>query len=180
MEPSYPWYHIVQTDDALMQGDLIEDCPIVIPPTTIPDDGNVEIEIQTYDVLVLTQSCDLENNKIKFVLVCPYFNIMEFCNNHPSYNDDKLKNQMRKGDLPGYHLLNKYDGTETGFHAEYLVADFRNVFGVSFSFLKEFAKGKPQRLRLLSPYREHLSQALARYFMRVGLPSNIPEFKKTK
>jgi hypothetical protein len=30
------------------------------------------------------------------------------------------------------------------------------------------------RLRLLPPYREHLSQAFARYFMRVGLPQDIP------
>ena len=29
------------------------------------------------------------------------------------------------------------------------------------------------RLRLCPPYREHLSQAFARYFMRVGLSINI-------
>ena len=33
------------------------------------------------------------------------------------------------------------------------------------------------RWRLMSPYLEHLSQAFARFFMRVGLPSSIPEFK---
>lgn len=32
---------------------------------------------------------------------------------------------------------------------------------------------KKQRLRLLPPYREHLSQAFARYFMQVGLPVNV-------
>jgi hypothetical protein len=31
------------------------------------------------------------------------------------------------------------------------------------------------RLRLCPPYREHLAQAFARFFMRVGLPSDIPE-----
>jgi hypothetical protein len=29
---------------------------------------------------------------------------------------------------------------------------------------------------LLPPYREHLSQAFARFFMRVGLPVDIPPF----
>jgi hypothetical protein len=29
------------------------------------------------------------------------------------------------------------------------------------------------RLRLRSPYREHLSQASARFFMRVGLPRPV-------
>jgi hypothetical protein len=33
-----------------------------------------------------------------------------------------------------------------------------------------------RRLRLLPPYREHLSQAFARFFMRVGLPVDIPPF----
>ena len=32
-------------------------------------------------------------------------------------------------------------------------------------------------LRLLPPYGEHLSQAFARFFMRVGLPVDIPPFK---
>jgi len=47
---------------------------------------------------------------------------------------------------------------------------------MAFDFLINFAKQKDQRLRLLPPYREHLSQAFARFFMRVGLPSDIPPF----
>ena len=31
---------------------------------------------------------------------------------------------------------------------------------------------------IIPPIREHLSQAFARFFMRVGLPFNIPPFKK--
>ncbi|MBD5492017.1 MAG: hypothetical protein HDR16_07880 [Lachnospiraceae bacterium] len=38
---------------------------------------------------------------------------------------------------------------------------------------KEMAFKNGKRLRLCPPYREHLSQAFARYFMRVGLPVNI-------
>ena len=33
------------------------------------------------------------------------------------------------------------------------------------------------RLRLCPPYREHLAQSFARFFMRVGLPIDIPEEK---
>ena len=35
--------------------------------------------------------------------------------------------------------------------------------------------GPPWRLR--SAFLEHFSQAFARFFMRVGLPSTIPEFR---
>jgi len=64
-----------------------------------------------------------------------------------------------------------------GFESEYLIVDFRSIFSVHFDFLVEFVKEKGDRIRLLSPYREHLSQAFARFFMRVGLPVDIPPFK---
>src|SRR5262249_39772943 len=35
-----------------------------------------------------------------------------------------------------------------------------------------------EELRLHSPYREHLAQAFARYFMRVGLPHDARAFEK--
>jgi hypothetical protein len=38
------------------------------------------------------------------------------------------------------------------------------------SLLKARAIPRPQ---LLPPYREHLSQAFARFFMRVGLPTPV-------
>jgi len=36
--------------------------------------------------------------------------------------------------------------------------------------------GHRARLRLRSPYKEHLAQAFARYFMRVGLPHDATSF----
>jgi hypothetical protein len=73
-----------------------------------------------------------------------------------------------------YHLLNKCDMLNES--NDYLVVDFRSVFSVPYSFLKEFSKKQTTRIRLMSPYREHLSQAFARFFMRVGLPTDIPQF----
>lgn len=58
------------------------------------------------------------------------------------------------------------------------IVDFHNVYGVPLEFARRFADGKGKRLRLLPPYREHLSQAFARFFMRVGLPTDIPKFTK--
>jgi hypothetical protein len=63
------------------------------------------------------------------------------------------------------------------FNNEFLVVDFHNVYGVPYAFLDSLLKGQGKRLRLLPPYREHLSQAFARFFMRVGLPVDIPPFK---
>ena len=53
----------------------------------------------------------------------------------------------------------------------------KNVMGLSFDYLKNQVCSLGWRIRLLPPYRELLSQAFARFFMRVGLPVDIPSFK---
>jgi len=82
---------------------------------------------------------------------------------------------LRRGNLTGYHLLNRSD--QTGFERDFVVVDFRSVYGVSLAPLKELAKQQSPRLRLLPPYREHLAQGFARFFMRVGLPIDVPPFQ---
>jgi hypothetical protein len=86
------------------------------------------------------------------------------------------KESLRRGHVTGYHLLNKCD--IKAFERDYLVVDFRNTKHVPFGFFTKSIERQGRRLRLLSPYKEHLSQAFARFFMRVGLPTDIPAFKK--
>ena len=59
---------------------------------------------------------------------------------------------------------------------ETTVVDFHEVFSLPVHFLELWlSRGGNRRLRLLPPYREHLSQAFARFFMRVGLPVDIDD-----
>ena len=81
---------------------------------------------------------------------------------------------MRRDELPGYHMLNKCELVD--FNTDFLIVDFRNVFGVSIELMLKLAKTQENRIRLMSPYRERLSQSFARFFMRVGLPEDIPPF----
>lgn len=173
MAKEYPWFEVVDSDESLLQGDFITECPIVIPPSQISDE--VEVRVFNYNVAVMSQSCDLEQRKIELVLVCPFWPLSEFEKRKPYYKGSSGKEALRRGYLPGYHLLNKCE--IDGFKTDYLVVDFRAVYSVPFDFLIDFAGAKGKRLRLLPPYREHLSQAFARFFMRVGLPVDIPEFK---
>ena len=170
----YPWYEVVDGKE-LFQGDIINSCPLIIPPSTIENGKDVGVDVFEYNVIVLSQSCDLIQNKLALVLVCPIWTLSEFENKNPTYKNPKMKESLRRGYLPGYHLLNKCE--IDGFKKGYIVVDFRSVYSVSFDFLVELAEKKGKRLRLLSPYREHLSQAFARFFMRVGLPVDIPPFK---
>ncbi len=171
----FNWYLKIIDSSQIEQGDFINDCPIIIPPSKILEGNNFDFKIVLIDSIVLTQSCDLANNKVKIVLVCPYFSLKTFIENLPpsEQSPKATKNNiesLKKGNLPGYHLLNK--SIENDFN-DYIVVDFRNVYGVHIESLKEIALNTSPRYRLLPPYREHLSQAFARYFMRVGLPQDI-------
>lgn len=169
----YPWYEIVGGEDGLMQGDFIKDCPVVIPPSEISD--NIEVRIINYDIVIMSQSCDLVQRKLDLVLVCPVWSLNEFEKKSDFFKSKQGKESLRQGNVPGYHLLNKCEIDE--FTTDYMVVDFRSVYSVPFDFIVELAQKRGKRIRLLPPYREHLSQAFARFFMRVGLPVDIPSFK---
>lgn len=76
MTKEYPWYDIVNGREDVMQGDFIKECPVVIPPSEISDE--VDVEIIKYDVIVMSQSCDLVQRKLDLVLVCPVWSLSEF------------------------------------------------------------------------------------------------------
>ncbi|MFZ5921135.1 MAG: hypothetical protein ACOYY3_08805 [Chloroflexota bacterium] len=171
----YPWYEIVESGSPLSQGDFFDLCPVVVPRAEIGGEGSqVVAEVIKYDVVVMSQSCDLENQNLEIVLVCPIWPLSEFQDTNDFYRSKNGKESLRKGNQPGYHLINECD--LEGFEQEFRVVDFRNVYGIPYDMLVEISKERERRVRLLPPYREHLSQAFARFFMRVGLPTDIPRF----
>jgi len=170
---TYPWYEVVHEEDELLQGDFMKNCPMVPPPPTI-DTRDYKVRIRAYNVVVMSQSCDLVEKKIDLVLVCPYWPLKEFSKEQQILRSPKGKEALRRGNFIGHHMLNKCD--IPGFELDYLVVDFRGVYSVPFDNILGLAKANGDRLRLLPPYREQLSQAFARFVMRVGLPVDIPAF----
>ena len=174
MALNYPWYNIVKSQDDLNQGDFLDKCPIIIPPDDITLNTSHEVKVKRYNVIILSQSCDLVQKKLDLVLVCPVYPLEYFGKRDPQFKKSKGKEKLRRGEIVGYHLLDKCE--LHGLEKDYQVVDFRSVFSIPFESITGFAKKQGKRLRLLPPYREHLSQAFARFFMRVGLPVDIPSF----
>ena len=85
-----------------------------------------------------------------------------------------MKEKLRQGHVVGVHLLNKF---KNGQVEDYLVVDFKSTYAIPLKLLKQIVFVRGNRISLLPPYREHLSQSFARFFMRVGLPVDIPQFK---
>lgn len=56
----------------LLQGDFIIECPVVISPDEIAETpAEVEVRVIQYDVVIMSQSCDLMQNKVDLLLVFP-------------------------------------------------------------------------------------------------------------
>lgn len=175
----YPW-HAVVSGPELQQGDILRDCPVVValPNFSWPTSNDqLPVDIQVYDVVVLSQSCDLVNDKIKDVVVGPHMSLPQLEQQSDFAKSRQGKEALRRGNVVGYHLLAAYDGDVQELRGDLRVVDFHHIYSLPKAFLCRFADAQGPRLRLLHPYREHLAQAFARFFMRVGLPADIPPFK---
>ena len=173
MTERYPWYDLVEGDE-LEQGDIIESCPISVAAETETEDGRWKLQWEERDLVVLSQSCDLikGREKLSEVLMAAVWKQSELSGHLAT---TKGLEDARRGNLPGVHLLAASDFP--GTVSEILVVDFRRVSTLPLTFLRKRVLQQQRRLRLLPPYREHLSQAFARFFMRVGLPVDIPAFR---
>lgn len=171
----YPWYSSV-SGLTIEQGEFFTDCLLPVPPTLISsaaDSGSIseQGDAEALDVVVLTQSCDLADDPAA-VMVCPVFPLDQWLDSAvtPKNSAKDLKNKLRASQLVGYHVVDRC--TLEGLQAGHMVVDFPSAFSVSMPYLKTLASTGKRR-RLMPPYREHLAQAFARYYMRIGLPTSL-------
>jgi len=177
------WYEVVDGSE-LFQGDILPQCPIVsvLDPIAWPilPDVKFSVGITGRDLVVMTQSCDLENDKIEDVLLAELVSWEQTVRNENQRGNRfiqsiQFRRQLIAGNVPGLALLHKRS-RELGM--EWSVVNFHRLYSLPKTFLSNFAAALGLRLRLRSPYREHLAQAFARYFMRVGLPHDARAFEK--
>lgn len=167
----------------MRQGDLLPNCWIpefpadFATPTTEPR----LVQADQADLIVMTQSCDLEQSNVSLVALCPVWSIPAFEEAQLSQGRSKSEkawrdywNNVRKGRSPTLHLL--ASPTTPNQARAALLVDFRAIYSLPINYLFRHAGEIGDRWRLRSPYLEHFSQAFARSFMRVGLPSSVPEF----
>ncbi len=162
-------------ESRILQGDFLTDCNVPVSPPNYSAKQPEEIQVDVYDLIVVTQSCDLVNNKAKLVAACPIYPISEFEKGNPDFIKRSKWNEVRRGRFEGLHLLGS--PLQPSNNSIALVVNFREIYSLPHDYLIQHAVSLGERWRLRSPYLEHFSQALARFFMRVGLPSEIPEFK---
>jgi hypothetical protein len=181
MAPDEDWFTVHAGAD-LEQGDLLLDCPRFsisgLDRWPIPADAELTIQEQAGPTVILTQSCDLQHEKVRDVLlarVIPWTIVRqtEVERGNRFAASTEFRRALVQGNVPGLSLLRRFAGPPD---LAWSLVDFHTLFVLPKSFLIEMAAVIGPRLRMRSPYREHLAQAFARYFMRVGLPHDADEF----
>ena len=81
----YPWYRFVHGTD-LGQGDILERCPVFLPPTDLAERPLAEAAFawQERDVIVMSQTCNLVpgREKVTEVLLCSAWSRSELTSGH--------------------------------------------------------------------------------------------------
>ncbi len=186
------WFESAEAESPLTQGDLVVDCPLLgwrqgASSSLAVADATFDLaqlaDSFTTDVVVMTQACDLEQRKVLDVVLCPAMPLTAFRASWDGHRQrigqtptTKAWNReladIASGRIWNLSLLDAYQ--ENALQTEIRVVFFDRVFTLPRDFLEGLLlrRGQP-RLRLRPPYREHLSQSFARFFMRVGLPQAI-------
>jgi hypothetical protein len=152
------------------QGDILEGCPIVrLAGDRGPEPTDLQSTYSYYRVIVLTQTCDLANQKAKTAIVGYVANAHEMVRGGVLKAAD-VKGPIRAGRVFGWYFLPS-DGS---LGLPEMIVDLRELHTVSLERLTTLCH-RGQRLARLQPlYREHLAQHFAITYSRIGLPQPYP------
>jgi len=94
----------IQVDEpTLRQGDYLLACLVpVFGPNIGPGSETHEVLVDEFDLIVVTQSCDLENRKVRLVAMSPIYPISRFEETNPSFRakgrwNEVLRACVRRG-----------------------------------------------------------------------------------
>lgn len=171
------WYEVTQ-GNTLEQGDLL---PGLRAPRVVVDpsaDGGIRVLVGTGDYVVLSQTCDLENDKVREVLLASVLTCQEMAHEvGAAARSTAFREALIKGADFAYFLLHRFDGSPS---LEWSVVNFHQLRLIDTQFCRNHASTLGPRLRLVSPYKENLAQGFGRYMMRVALPQTAHSFKTFK
>jgi hypothetical protein len=167
------WYEVVSGAD-LAQGDLLTQVDVSLatyPPEVGHEDDVFSFDVFQSDVIVLTQTCDLERDQPTSILVAQYDSWSTLKADQNLNSGDRKR--IRRQQMHYYQLLPDRELEPT---IEWSVVDFRLLSLVPKQYLIERAVDQGERLRLLPPYREGVAQAFAHYIMRVAYDDDLNRF----
>ncbi|MEZ4504196.1 MAG: hypothetical protein R3C39_16345, partial [Dehalococcoidia bacterium] len=128
------------------------------------------------------QSCDLTQDPghpddHRYALLAPTLTLAEVKASSFSGSLRDLWSNARRGQVPNWHAIAACD--IEGFEFGHALVSLDQLVPMRLDQLRS-TLANDNHVRMKSPYREALGQALARQFMRVGLPIAVPDWKEVR
>jgi hypothetical protein len=161
------------TDGRLAQGDYLPGIDVPVIPEDFSE-SDASISIETRDLVVLTQSCDLVEISQCRVVTCAIHTVERFGEVNPTYKTNSKLNEIRSNRVYGLTLLPGLTDPQDPFVG--FIVDFRDLHLLPHKYLLEQASRLPGRKRLQSPYLEDFSHQFGDLFARVALPLQVRKF----
>jgi hypothetical protein len=153
-------------DESLDQGDLIDACPVVSIDEYQPGQLNAaKVKMDLHRVLVLTQTCDLANQKVDDAVVASVFEAQQLIERQILKASD-IRGSIRAGRVWGLYFLPANADLGLGE----MIVDLRRLHTVRLDLLQALCERGQRLARVQTPYREHLAKHFGDTFSRIGLP----------
>jgi hypothetical protein len=150
----------------LDQGDIIDDCPILqIANWNLRTPESPTVVCSTHRVVVLTQTCDLANQKTQRVTVAIVHEAQVLVEEGIIKAGD-IRGPIRAGRVYGWYFLPSSE--ERGLSES--IVDLRQLHTLPREVLDTLRETGRRLARIQPLYREHLAKHFADTFSRIGLP----------
>jgi hypothetical protein len=157
-------------EDPLDQGDLIDDCPIVLVTGFDAGGGAApRIDYRFQRVVVLTQTCDFANEKATTAAVAVAFDA-QYLVDQQMLKPADIKGPVRAGRVWGWYFL----PVSADLGVPEMVINLRRPHTVRTDLLLDLCRAGRRRARVQPLYREHLAKHFADTFSRIGLTEPYP------
>ena len=159
-------YQLPGIGEPLDQGDILEGCPTLsVTGYDVASRLPPQINVALSRVLVLTQTCDLANQKAMSITLAVLLDAQALIDRGTLKAAD-VRGSIRAGRVFGWYFLPK----SQDYGLPEMIVDLRQLHTAELDLLTALCQHGQRRARLLRPYREHLAKHFADTFSRIGLP----------
>ena len=159
-------YHLPAKEESIDQGDIIEGCPLTaLVSFDLDNSVAAKVDYVLRRILVLTQTCDLANEKTTRAIGAVVFNAQDLVQ-EGLLKPAEIRGSVRAGRVWGWYFLPK--NAELGLSE--MIVDLRHLHTIRLDLLKSLCRRGQRRARVQPLYREHLAKHFADTYSRIGLP----------
>lgn len=150
----------------LDQGDIICECPLVaLERFDFDSPDTPDVGCRRKRVIVLTQTCDLVQQKVTRAVVALAIDADEVVGTG-ELKASTIRGAVRAGRVYGWYFLPSNDE----FAIPELIVDLRQLHTPSVDLLEGLCRRGMREARVQPLFREHLAKHFADTYSRIGLP----------